>query len=383
MEATKPTRRTKDQEMATPVARAYQDWKQRLVMPSWESLIPWGTDDPTRLEAIVNRQVALAILVDLEYCQRISWVEIKDVYTGKSAAHWNFHLLGVTEKLDKAKSYRKEAKTSDLFVITILNKLHEQRLAVDWDKLEEALKRGRYRVHAIPAELKRATAWARTNHRDGIDYPCPWDVANRCGHEDKNPTALSAQLAGKYGWPRPIVSPCRIKRVDIAYHVGVQCGSSVKYPSVLQGWSLEQERARFELFKDGIDVGLTGDEILPEVMPKTSKKAADALRNQLPVDKPYTRQGDRIRPPEGWMRIRYQGALQEIKELTNEVDSLKRALEVAEDAIRQMQQQISRMHSDEKRAMLALGRIYEIAKGQVDTGKSDDDVLRRWIETGE
>ena len=53
------------------------------------------------------------------------------------------------------------------------------------------------------------------------------------------------------------------------------------------------------------------------------------------------------------------------------------------EQIRQMQEQISRMHSDEKRAMLALGRIYEIAKGQVDTGKSDDDVLRRWIETGE
>ena len=82
------------------------------------------------------------------------------------------------------------------------------------------------------------------------------------------------------------------------------------------------------------------------------------------------------------MRIRYQGALQEIKELTNEVDSLKRALEVAEDAIRQMQQQISRMHSDEKRAMLALGRIYEIAKGQVDTGR-DEAQLRRWVETGE
>ena len=51
--------------------------------------------------------------------------------------------------------------------------------------------------------------------------------------------------------------------------------------------------------------------------------------------------------------------------------------------IRQMQEQISRMLSDEKRAMLALGRIYEVAKGQVDTGKSDDDALRRWIETGE
>ena len=361
--------------MATPIARAYQDWKQRLVMPSWKCLIPWGTDDPTRLEAIVNRQVALAILVDLEYCQRIPWVEIKHVYTGKSAAHWNFHLLGVTEKLDGGKSYRNEAKTSDLFVITILNKLHEQRLAVDWDKLEEALKRGRYRVHAIPAELKRATAWARTNHKDGIDYPCPWDVANRCGHEDKNPTELSAQLAGKYGWPRPIVSPCRIKRVDIAYHVGAPNAPAVKYPSVLQGWSAEQERARFELFKDGIDVGLTGDEILPEVMPKTSKKAADALREQLPPVKydPFTRAADRVRPKDGWMRIRYQGALEEIRELKDEVDNLQNVLEAREDRIQQLEEQVRRMHSDEKRAMLALGRIYEIAKQQVDTEPDPDD----------
>jgi len=73
------------------------------------------------------------------------------------------------------------------------------------------------------------------------------------------------------------------------------------------------------------------------------------------------------------MRIRFQGALEEIRELTNEVDNLKSALEAREDRIQQLEEQVRRMHSDEKRAMLALGRIYEIAKGQVETEPDPDD----------
>lgn len=358
--------------MATQVAKDYLDWKQNLVLPGWTTSLPWPSDEPKKVQAMINRQVALAVLVSLERCHSIPWTEIETVYTGKSQAHWNFTLLGTTKKLDDRRAYRTEAPTSDLFVISVLNQLKAAGLTMDWAQLEEYLRHGRFRVQAVPAQHDRAREWAAANNQEGLHYPPPWDVANRNGVPDKNPTEVTAHLAGKYGWPRPISEPCKIKRVDI-YHSAVQSGFA-QYPQLLLGWTADQERERMEAKQAGAINGLNWDDPIPPAM---GKEVATSLREALQSVKRATSTAKF-----NWERIQAQQRGQRVKELEDEVESLRNILDAREDTIARLEKKISQMQEDEHRAMHALGRIFEIANQQVDTGKSEDDVLRRFIETG-
>lgn len=85
---------TKKAEMFTAVAKQFLEWRDVL-------LARWGKNLPVfaigggqvnfvkREREAINRQVALAIISDLQYNHRLSRHDIKTL-TGKSQVHWNF-----------------------------------------------------------------------------------------------------------------------------------------------------------------------------------------------------------------------------------------------------------------------------------------------------
>lgn len=136
----------------------------------------------------MHRQVALAIYCDMTYNWGLKGGEAHEHETGYSSTYWNFILLGQTKKTLKGSKYRREQKTSRLFVVKLLNRLEERGTTVLWDKLGFNLHSARYRVIAEPSNKKMRQEWreyCRKHHiEEGVDYPAPWDVANFAGEFD-------------------------------------------------------------------------------------------------------------------------------------------------------------------------------------------------------
>ena len=135
----------------------------------------------------VHRQVALAIYCDMTYNWGLRGGEAHEHETGYSSTYWNFTLLGQTKRsnLGSGNKYRREQKTSRLFVVKLLNRLEERGTTVLWDKLGFNLHSARYRVIAEPSNREMREEWreyCRKHHIvEGVDYPAPWSVANFAG----------------------------------------------------------------------------------------------------------------------------------------------------------------------------------------------------------
>ena len=133
----------------------------------------------------VHRQVALAIYCDLTYNWGLKGGAAHEHETGYSSTYWNFTLLGQTKRGPGGSKYRREQKTSRLFVIKLLNRLEERGTTVLWDKLGFNLHSARYRVIAEPSNRQMREEWrdyCRKHHIvEGVDYPAPWTVANFAG----------------------------------------------------------------------------------------------------------------------------------------------------------------------------------------------------------
>ena len=126
----------------------------------------------------------MAIYCDMTYNWGLRSGAAHEHGTGYSSTYWNFTLLGQTKRQPWWK-YRREQKTSRLFVIKLLNRLEERGTTVLWKELGFNLHSARYRVIAEPSNREMREEWreyCRKHHIvEGVNYPAPWDVANFAG----------------------------------------------------------------------------------------------------------------------------------------------------------------------------------------------------------
>lgn len=248
---------TRQVEMSTAVAKQFFEWRdvlrdrvKRSKLPFYDGAERLPQDKLVKWEReAINRQVALAIISDLEYNHRLPKHDIKTL-TGKSQVYWNFQILGTTQKRKDDRSYRKEQVTTDYFVATLLNSLEHAGVQVDWKRLGFYLEQTRWRVIAEPADKGRRSEWreivedfvyeqerGRPDAWGGLDYAAPWHVANFSGKRnveeeyrtiefDNEGHALDPYemlfLGGKsfedMSWEEvadTIDAPGRVRRVDI------------------------------------------------------------------------------------------------------------------------------------------------------------------------
>ena len=209
---------SKKEQMATKIFVHYLAWRKTMISRFSKDSLPFTKDDSNIKEVhfAINRQVALAVISDLEYNFRKTPRQI-DELTGKSPVYWNFSLLGTTTEGSSGKM-REEQKTSDYFIASLLNSLEDHAIELDWKRLAFYLEAARYRVIAIPADREKRAEWQDLCRKEGLDpginYPAPWHVANWCGERI---TREEQQVYFNYPANADLtISPGRIKRVDVA-----------------------------------------------------------------------------------------------------------------------------------------------------------------------
>lgn len=191
----KPTAAWSNEEhLATAVAKKYDSFVDLTLERAANAGRPFlGKDETFRNEEArraaalerVHRQVALAIYCDMTYNWGLRGAEAQKHETGKSSTYWNFTLLGQTKRAAVGTTYRREQKTSRLFVVKLLNRLEERGTAVLWDQLGFYLHSCRYRVIAEPSNKEMREEWRdhcrKHGIEEGVNYPAPWAVANFAG----------------------------------------------------------------------------------------------------------------------------------------------------------------------------------------------------------
>lgn len=211
--------RTRQEQMRTEAFKGYKEWRNVLHqrINNRNELPLMQRPDADRELLAINRQVALAIISDLEYNFRKRKEEIH-MLTGKSPVYWNFQILGTTSTVENGRKVREEQKTSDYFMATTLNALHDNGVELDWGKLGFTLEQARWRVIAEPADVEKREQWRLQCGGEcvepGINYPAPWHVSNWAGEQALGTEDLL--ILGFSGYKETTVNPGRIKRLDIA-----------------------------------------------------------------------------------------------------------------------------------------------------------------------
>ena len=183
----------------------------------------WEQGEPKEVaERRINRQVALAIICDLEYNFHKGKNDIQ-MLTGKSQVYWNFQILGKTVKTDDGRKERQEQAITDVFIATMLNKLNGVTRAgspvdIDWRSSGERLLWERWRVISVPSLYR--LDWERfcesNQIEKGFDYPAPWHVANWAGlYSDELAEEVAVMLGSEWDELKT-GEPGRIKRLTIA-----------------------------------------------------------------------------------------------------------------------------------------------------------------------
>ena len=213
-----PAKPSKKEQMETPVFMQFLAWRKTLLSRINNGRLPLTNNDSNIKEVhfAINRQVALAVISDLEYNFRKTPGEVQEL-TGKSPVYWNFSILGTTIE-GSAGKMRDEQKTSDFFIASMLNALQHHGIDLDWKRLAFYLEAARYRVIAIPADKDKRVEWQDLCRKEGLDpginYPAPWHVANWCGERitmEEQQAYLNIPAIADV-----TISPGRIKRVDVA-----------------------------------------------------------------------------------------------------------------------------------------------------------------------
>ena len=261
---------TRREHMATDIFQHYKAWRKVLHERINNQGLPlMERPDKKREELAINRQVALAILSDLEYNFRKQRSEIS-ILTSKSAVYWNFMLLGTTVKKDGGRKVREEQKTSDYFIATTLNALEEHDVKLDWKKLGFILEQARWRVIAEPADVEKREQWRLQCGGEcvepGINYPAPWHVANWAGDQVLGTEDLL--ILGFSGYKETTQNPGRIKRLDIACFqedgtASMASGSPERRPTILKGLGKR-------MLKKKDVVGAEFEELLEKTMRKVN-----------------------------------------------------------------------------------------------------------------
>lgn len=211
---------SKREHMSTRAFKNYLDWRELLAnRVRRQGELPFmERPDQARELLAINRQVALAIIADLEYNFRKRKHEIQEL-TGKSAVYWNFQILGTTIiSDDESRKFRQEQKTTDYFMATTVNHLHAHGVELNWKRLGFYLEQARWRVIAEPADKAKREVWTQQCGGEcvepGINYPAPWHVANWAGEQVDG---MEDMLILDYSdYKQSTKNPGRIKRLDIA-----------------------------------------------------------------------------------------------------------------------------------------------------------------------
>lgn len=223
---------TREDHVRSDLMKHYMAWRENLR----QNIINRGDlplmsrPDRKREEMAINRQVALAILSDMEYNFRLNKDQVEE-YTGKSQVYWNFLILGHTIASDDEKRrVRTEQKTTDYVLAVTLNTLKSKGVEVEWGKLAFYLEQARYRVISEPAEIRvppkerhlrtesKREIWRMQCGGEcvepGLEYPAPWHVANWAG--DRIPGNDEMLILDWAGYKDVTLKPGRVKRLDIA-----------------------------------------------------------------------------------------------------------------------------------------------------------------------
>lgn len=266
---------TRADHMATSAFKRYVEWRTELLKETMSTMPFWEEGEPKEVaERRINRQVALAIVCDLEYNFHKNKKEIETL-TGKSQVYWNFQILGKTVKTDDGRKERREQAITDVFIATMLNKLNAitrpgAPVDIDWRELRERLQWERWRVISVPSLYR--LDWERfceTNQIEkGIDYPAPWHVANWAGRYNDELAEGVAVMLGCEWEELKTYEPGRIKRLTIACYGKDGPGRNDMHlksrrPSILKGLSRranlhklieEQDDARRAAYEEALDV---------------------------------------------------------------------------------------------------------------------------------
>ena len=244
---------TTEQVMESPIKKELDDLK-RLIRNGRQlgkHALGRVTDDPAPWDVkdsdgLINRQVALCAyshLMDLWDGDRTKLQK----FTGKNQSHWNYQLLGTTLQMSdfegfRVKKYRKEQRTSEYFVVTLLEALKAHGIGFDFDHFFQVMGCFRWRVIAKPWKGCEAHDWWMDGplpESIGVDYPAPWQIANDFGSKDSE---LIERLDGMQEYVDDW-NPCRVENLGVnAYElpsdeiindqtVGTWCFTGVDDPS--------------------------------------------------------------------------------------------------------------------------------------------------------
>ena len=325
----------------------YKEWREILIgrIRNQKDFLLVERPDLERERLTINRQVALAIVADLEYNFRKSGRDIHDL-TGKSNVYWNFQILGTTVEHPAGK-VRVEQKTTDYFIASTLNYLTENGVKLDLKRLGFYLESVRWRVIAEPAEIRvpKEERGKRVPMREkfraqcafegieaGVNYPAPWHVANWCGEHEGAPADRPIDNWRVY---RETTShPGRIRRLDIACFgpdgslprvVGES--KTTRRPSVLSGLGRRSSIKRDDA------VGSELEELLDKTMRKVQPMIDQEVERRKRAEQRADRANERLaRMQEDMDRKRHDQTdatklRKENKDLRRELERLQRKLD--------------------------------------------------------
>ena len=335
----------------TEVWLDYVKWREVLItnIRNQKTFPLLEEEDLEREQLAVNRQVALAIVSDLEYNFRKSGNDIHYL-TGKSNVYWNFQVLGTTVKHDGGK-HRVEQKTSNYFLASTLNWLAENGVSLDLKRLGFYLMSARWRVIAEPAEIRvpKEEAGKRVSMREqfrlqcgregieaGVNYPAPWHVANWCGiHEEP---AEDRRIEDWRDYKDTTQHPGRIRRLDIACfgpdgNSPRVVGESkfMRRPSILTGLGRRSSVKRDDA------VGSELEEMLEKAMRKVHPVLDAEIQRRKRAERRADRASEKVAAMQETMdRRRHEQT--EVTELRKENKDLRRELE-------RLQRKLDQIHS--------------------------------------
>lgn len=316
------------------VVRQYMAWREKLRqrINNQGELPLMRRPDKKREEMAINRQVALAILSDMEYNLRLNKDQVEE-YTGKSQVYWNFLILGHTVMSeDEKRRVREEQKTTDYVLAVTLNTLKSKGVEIKWARLGFYLEQARFRVISEPAENRvppKERHLRTESKRDiwrmqcggecvepGLEYPAPWHVANWAG--DRVPGNDEMLILDWEGYKEVTMKPGRVKRLDIACFT--KDNQTVQIPG-------EEHFSRRPRILDGLgsDELMKSDE---DISGDLEKWMALTLRKMKPMMEQETRRRQIAEE-----RVRFlEDKVQDLEEKLTQLSELKQSLkEVREE----------------------------------------------------